>query len=125
VLDALMPGAFMVWFGIAAGIVGVIGVAMPELDWRIQIVIFAGISALAVVLALRLRRHQPDQVTPVNQGAQRLVGQRATVATAIVNGRGEVSLGDSVWPATGPDLPIGATVTIVAVDGPLVTVEQA
>jgi hypothetical protein len=124
VLEALMPGAFLVWFGIAAGAVGLVGVALPELDWRIQLVIFAAAAAIAVAIGLKLRRRGVDQVSAVNLGAARLIGQRATVATSIVNGRGEVSLGDTVWPATGPDLDAGTHVRVVSADGPVVTVER-
>lgn len=123
-LEALVPGAFMLWFGIAACAVGLIGVVLPELDWQIQLVIFAAAAGIAVLVGLKLRRPQIDQVSPVNQGSARLVGQRATVATAIVNGRGEVSLGDTVWPATGADMEAGAHVRVVSADGPVVTVER-
>lgn len=123
-LEALAPGAFMLWFGIAAGAVGLIAVALPDLDWRIQLVIFAVAAGLAVLVGLKLRRTRNEQVSPVNQGSGRLVGQRATVATAIVNGRGEVSLGDTVWPATGADMEAGTHVRVVSADGPVVTVER-
>ena len=52
------------------------------------------------------------------------LGQRATVAIAIVNGRGEVSLGDTVWPATGADMDVGTHVRAVSADGPVVSMER-
>jgi membrane protein implicated in regulation of membrane protease activity len=44
------------------------------------------------------------------------------VFEAIVNGQGKVSLGDSVWLAQGPDMPVGASVVVTGLRGTIVIV---
>ena len=58
----------------------------------------------------------------LNQRGQRMVGRRVIVVEAIVNGRGKVGVGDGQWLAEGPDLPAGAEVEIVALQGTTFTV---
>lgn len=50
----------------------------------------------------------------LNQRGAQLIGRNAIVVEAIENGRGKVRIGDSVWPAEGPDVPKGATARILA-----------
>ena len=45
--------------------------------------------------------------------------------TAIVNGQGKARVGDSLWLAEGPDLPAGAPVEVVGVDGSTLKVKAA
>jgi inner membrane protein len=46
-----------------------------------------------------------------------MIGQRYELIEAIVNGRGKARVGDGQWLVNGPDLPLGAIVEVVAVDG--------
>ena len=58
----------------------------------------------------------------LNRRAEQFIGQRYTLETAIVGGKGKVRIGDSPWLAEGPDLPAGAEVEVVGVDGTTVKV---
>jgi len=51
-----------------------------------------------------------------------MIGQRYVLIEAIVNGRGKARVGDGQWLVTGPDLPAGAEVEVVGVDGALLKV---
>src|SRR6185312_13260185 len=42
-----------------------------------------------------------------------------------LNGRGKVRVGDGQWLVSGPDLPLGSTVEVVAVDGTTLKVRAA
>lgn len=118
VAEAGIPGITLIWLGGAAVIVGLIALAWPDLTWSVQIGLYAVFAAAAVAtgLWLRSRPHRP-MTNEVNQGAARFIGQRAELETAIVNGRGQARVGDTVWPVSGPDLPAGAVVTVTDTDG--------
>ena len=53
--------------------------------------------------AAELRDDQPL----LNRKGDRMIGRRVTVVDAIVNGRGKVKVGDSVWLVEGSDCPVG------------------
>ena len=114
VAEVIVPGAALVWLGATALLVGFAVLAWPGIAWQHQIVAFVVLSAVAVVVALRLRG---TRESTVNIGASRLVGERGTLETAIENGHGQLRLGDTVWPVKGPDLPAGTHVRVTAIDG--------
>ncbi|MBL8700001.1 MAG: NfeD family protein [Alphaproteobacteria bacterium] len=119
VAEIFAPATVLLWSGGAAIVLGLALWALPPVDWQWQIVGFITLAVAAVTLGLKLRRPPADTAPPhdVNLGSARLVGQRATLETAIVNGHGTIRLGDAVWQVSGPDLPAGTTVTISGSDG--------
>ena len=64
---------------------------------------------------------QPD----LNRPAAQLVGRVLVVAEAIEGGRGKVRVGDTLWPAEGPDVPAGTEVRVMAAKGTVLVVERA
>jgi inner membrane protein len=60
-----------------------------------------------------LESDQPN----LNRRINDYVGKSYVLDEAIINGRGRVKIDDTLWEVTGPDLPQGAWVTIVGVDG--------
>jgi membrane protein implicated in regulation of membrane protease activity len=56
--------------------------------------------------------------TDLNRQAARYVGQEFTLTNPIVNGHGRLTMGGGTWLIGGPDLPSGARVRVVAVEGP-------
>jgi membrane protein implicated in regulation of membrane protease activity len=116
-IEALAPGAFMMWLGLAAlGVGGLVWLVEPAFAW--QVVAFALLAAIAVGIGLRLRRAGRPRV--MNTAESGLVGRSARVLT--FEGReGRVRLGDSDWPArlaagTPPPRP-GEALRVVGVDG--------
>lgn len=126
VLEVSMPGIFFMWFGIAAIVTGLISFGF-DIAWQWQLVWFGVLSLIAVGLAMRyLRRHPLASDRPLlNERAQRYVGQSFRLVDAIVNGRGSVKIGDSLWRVAGPDLPAGTKVTVTGADGTLLQVAAA
>ena len=124
VLETILPGVYLLWFGMAAGIVGVIALTIT-LSWQLQVIAF-GLIAMATVVAVR-RFARPDMVASdepsLNERGQQYVGRIVTIEDAIANGRGRVRVGDTVWSAEGPDLPKGARATVKAVRGTVLLVE--
>lgn len=123
--EALTPGFVFLWLGVSAGATGLLLTAVPDLSWRWQVLAFTALSLASVALWLAWRRTRPPaRDTGLNAGrAEACVGRVAVLATAIDSGRhGRLRLGDTTWAATGPDLPTGARVRIVAARGSVLEV---
>lgn len=125
-LESVVPGVLFVWFGLAAVIVGFLGITI-DIAWEWQLVAFAIISCVTVFLA---RRYASPDVThsdepDLNARATQYVGRVVTVEEAIADGRGKVRVGDTVWNALGSDAPQGARVKITGTNGNCLVVEHA
>lgn len=126
VLEMLLPGAFMLWIGAAAGVVGLVVLMFPALDWEWQILVFSLLAILTVsasrryLAKTRIESEDPD----LNHRTSRYRGQIVTLESAIENGRGRAPVGDTVWTVTGPDLPAGSKVKIVGSEGAVLKVEK-
>ena len=118
--EMIAPGYFLLWIGIAAAAVGVVVWAVPAVPALVQAILFA-VFAIASCLVywkfLRPLAERRDDQPLLNRRGAQLVGQRFVVSDAIVNGRGKIRVGDGEWLASGPDLPAGSEVEVVAVDG--------
>ena len=119
IAEIFLPATVLLWTGGAAIVLGHALWALPPIAWQQQIVAFIVLAIAAVTLGLKLKRRpsEPLATADVNLGATRLVGQRAELATPIVNGRGTVKVGDTIWQVTGPDLPAGTAIRITGSDG--------
>jgi hypothetical protein len=127
ILEVFIPGIVFIWLGIAAGAVGVVVLVLPDLDWRIQFTVFAGLSIVSVAVSRKyLRRHPIATDRPwLNRRGQQYVGRRFRLGEAIVEGRGRLKVSDTVWKVQGPDLPAGNHVTVTAVEGATLVVADA
>lgn len=126
VLELMSPGIFLMWFGMAAAVTGLI-VFRYDISWQWQLIWFGGLSVVAVLLANRyLRRNPLESERPLlNERAVQLVGQTFELVDPIVNGRGSIKTGDTIWRVEGPELPRGARITVVGADGTLLKVAPA
>ena len=98
-----------------------------EIGWQWQLVWFGGLSLVTVILVNRyLRKYPLESEAPLlNQRAAQLIGQTFELVDPIVNGRGSVHAGDTIWRVEGPVLPKGARVKVVGADGSILKVERA
>ncbi len=119
IAEIVVPGIFLMWFGLAALLTGVIDWLLPNLSWQVQALAFAVLSVGLVFgvrpyigLELDKETDRPD----LNRRLHSLVGEVAILTRAIENGHGEVKIGDTLWRVTGPDLPKGTRVKVVGVD---------
>lgn len=118
--EMIAPGYFLLWIGIAAGVMGLVTLVVPGLPALAQAITFALLSIGACLVYWKFIRPLAEQRNDqplLNQRGQRMVGRRVIVVEAIVNGRGKVGVGDGQWLAEGPDLPAGSEVEIVALQG--------
>ncbi len=126
VLELISPGIFFMWFGVAAAVTGLI-VFRYDLSWQWQLVSFAVLSLITVLLATRYLRQNPlESERPLlNERAVQLVGQSFELLDPIVDGRGSIKTGDTIWRVEGPELPVGARIKVVGADGTLLKVVPA
>ena len=126
-MEMVAPGYFMLWIGIAAGIMGLISLVTPNLSPIVQALLFAALSIAACLAYWKFIRPLAEQRNDqplLNRRGEKLIGQRFVLSDAIVNGRGKVKVGDGEWLAEGPDLPAGIEVEVVAVAGTTLRVKS-
>ena len=127
-LELVAPTSFFLWPAVAAGIVGIVLWFAPHIGVLAQILGFVFLAA-ATITAWRAgpwrKRRQDNDAPLLNRRAAQYVGRRATVVEGFRNGRGEVEIDDTRWRAEasdGGDIPQGAHVTILSVNGTLLKV---
>lgn len=127
IAEMLIPGVFLLWIGIAAGITGLITLLAPTLSWQIQFIVFAGLAVISVFAAVAYLRRNPIQTadSTLNRRGSQYVGRVYKLQEPIVNGRGTVKVDDTIWRADGPDLPAGSRVKVTAIEGTVLRVEPA
>ncbi len=124
--EMIAPGYFLLWIGIAAGVMGLVTLLVPNLPVLAQVVLFGMFAVVACLVYWKFIRpiaEQRDDQPLLNRRGQRMVGRRVIVCEAIVNGRGKVRVGDGEWLAEGPDAPEGSEVEVVDVAGTTLRVE--
>jgi membrane protein implicated in regulation of membrane protease activity len=123
--ETLAPGAFLVWIGAAAAIVGAIAYFVT-IDLTSQTLLFGALVAGLVLVGRRFYGSIDATPGPLPASrAQAMVGADFFLDEAIVHGYGRIRVGDSSWRVAGPDCPAGAKVRVVAVEqGSLLRVER-
>ena len=126
VLETIVPGVHFIWFGLAAAIVGILGLVI-DFAWEWQLINFAIISCITVFLARRFAA--PDVARSdepaLNVRAAQYVGRVVMVEEPIAGGRGKVRVGDTGWSAQGGDAPKGTRVRITGTNGCVLLVKHA
>lgn len=131
VLEMAVPGVVFLWIGLAAAATGFVVLAAPMLGWAPevggQLLAFAVLGLVAVAAGRRLWRNRPgDPRHPtLNRRGAELIGRTLPLERAIASGQGRVKVGDTLWLVRGPDLPVGASVRVVGIDGATLVVEAA
>lgn len=115
--ETFVPGAFLLWLGLAAAAVWALLLFLP-LPPLWQAIVFVVLSFVSVGVYMRFfrGREKPSQQPLLNRRGEQLVGQVFHLDQAIVDGRGRVKVGDAFWSVEGEDLPAGARVRVVAVN---------
>lgn len=127
VAEMASPGGFfIIFFGLAALIVGVLAVAGLAGPLWLQLLLFSALSVVSLLLFRRrlIARFQPDPQAP---DVDQLVGELATALEEVApHGVGKIELRGSAWSArnaTGIALARGARCRVIRVDGLTVHVE--
>ncbi|WP_433852160.1 NfeD family protein [Stenotrophomonas nitritireducens] len=125
--EAMAPGAFMLWMGLAATAVFLVVWAYDGLAVLMQVVLFVVLSfvSIQVYRTWFRRRARPSDQPLLNRRAEQMVGRVVVLDQAIANGTGRAKVDDAFWVVAGPDLPAGSHVRVVAVDGMTLKVQEA
>ena len=122
--EIILPGVFLIWLAAAAAITGLatLGLCLPV---AAQFILFAVLALVTTWSRKRWYARNPVTSTDplLNDRAARLIGREVTVVDPITGGEGRVKVGDSVWPACGPDATTGARVRVTGSEGGRLTVE--
>ncbi len=127
IIEAFAPGFMFLWFGVAAGLVGLVLVVWPGLSLSFQLLMYAGLL-VGSMLGWRWFQRMRPVVTDhpdLNRRGSHYVGRRFCLVTPIVNGRGRIEVGDSSWTVAGPELPAGQIVEVTGAEGTVLTVRAA
>lgn len=124
--ETMAPGAFMLWLGFAAAALFVV-VLLFDIPVLAQVTLFVVLSFISIQVYRRWfrGRERPSDRPTLNRRADALVGRVVPLDHAIVGGRGRVQIADAFWEVTGPDMPAGTPVRVVAASGMTLVVEAA
>src|SRR5690606_21906861 len=127
--EALAPGAFMLWMGLAAAAVFLAVLLVPGIPLLAQVAAFVVLSFVSIQVYRKFvrgrgRERESDRPT-LNRRAWQHIDRVVPLEQAITAGRGRVKIGDAFWIVEGPDLPMGTPVRVVGTDGVILQVEAA
>jgi membrane protein implicated in regulation of membrane protease activity len=125
-IEILAPSFIFLWLAVAAGVVGLVMLAIPDLGWQYQLIIFSGLSVISIVLFRRYQRTNPaptDQPT-LNRRGEQYIGRTFTLDQPVLNRVGTLRVDDSTWRISGDDLPAGTQVTVTGVDGVVLRIKR-
>ena len=123
-IELVAPGAFMMWLGLSALLVGIISL-FSDWPWQYQLVAFAIFALASIPLWRRVaRRVEKEGDQPfLNRRADAIIGREFTLEKPIVSGSGTVKIDDTIWRLSGPDCPGGSRVKVVRADAATLVVE--
>ncbi len=126
-LEILVFGAFFLWLGLAALVVGVLALFISSLLWSHQIIIWAVLSVIGAFGWQLYKKKHPSETGPtkMNRRGEQYVGRHFTLTKDIINGVGKLHVDDTRWRIVcDHDLPAGTKVKVTAVDGTSLRVEE-
>lgn len=129
ILEILAPGVIFLWLGIAAAATGFAVLAVADMAWEHQTLVFCALSVVSVVVGRVWWARKGDSVTDhpnLNRRGEQVVGRVLELSEPIVAGTGKARVGDASWKVSGgDDLPAGTRVRVVGVEGATLKVERA
>jgi inner membrane protein len=124
IAETLGAAGFLIALGMAAASIGVI-TWIFMISWQWQLIFFSLLCVFFTVAWWQfLRKRTLATPTLINRPFESMLGRTAVLVEAIENGRGKIRLNDAHWFVTGPELPVGSRVKVIAIeDGTLLVVE--
>lgn len=126
VLEIITPGIFFMWIGIGAFITGALAAVFPTAAPALLGFIFAVLSVISVFIGRKIILKKTDKTedSGLNNRMAQYVGQIYQVYEPIVDGRGKISVGDTLWLASAKtDIPANTAVKVTGVRGTMLEVE--
>lgn len=125
-VEVMAAGFFFLWLAVAAAITGLVLLVYPALDWQYQLMLFSGLAVISIAAFRYYQRSNPETTDQpaLNRRGEQYVGRSFTLEQPIINNVGVIRVDDTSWRISGADLPAGASVRVVGVDGVILKVEQ-
>lgn len=117
ILEVLVPGTVFLWMAVAAAVIGLLVFLMPALSIPLAWTLFALLSVASLLGWLRMRKQRPSEPpVALNKRGLEYVGRVFTLSEPIVNGRGKLKIGDTLWTLEGDDCIAGSRVEIIGIE---------
>jgi len=125
VLELITPGIFFMWIGLGAFITGIIAAIFPAASPAFLGFIFAVLSVISVFAGKKIMlKKTGNEDTGLNNRMAQYIGQVYQVYEPIVDGRGKISVGDTLWLASAQtDIAANTSVKVVGIRGTMLEVE--
>ncbi|MDE3944847.1 NfeD family protein [Glaesserella parasuis] len=120
ILETLIAGIFIMWWGFAAIIVAILLILFPNIELGRQAPIFV---VLAILLRLawwqyeHSKDQQEDQQADLNARDHAMIGLQGTVVEVLDSGVARGKFGDTTWRVIGNTLKVGDNIQVEKVDG--------
>lgn len=128
VLELVVPGVYLIWFGLAALLMSGILCFVP-LTLAAQLIWFAVLSAIFALIGLYVydvifkKTQTPKEYQNLNNPAEQQVGRTVTLAEDVVDNQTKVKIGDSFWLAyCEKTLHAGDTAKVIGVKDSLILI---
>lgn len=130
IVEMLAPTAILLWFGLAAGIIGALMLLLPDMVWQVQIVLFS-IFSISTLFAWKayVKKHPAQEdatYATLNKRGDDLIGRTFTLEEDVVNNYAKISVDDTMWKIRcDQDVATGERVKVIRVDGTVLIVEPS
>lgn len=98
-LEMIIPGIFILWFGIGALLTGLLVLLFGGLSAKFIIGIFAVLSFISVLIGRNLMKKRQSIKTGINDTDSKFIGKIVKAYGKFENGIGKVYVGDTIWQA--------------------------
>lgn len=120
IIEIIAPSFYFLWIATAAGLMTLVTLVWPQLQWELQLLLFGGLSIATLLLQwafLRGHKPKPSDQPQLNRRREQYTGRVLTLVEPIENGYGAVRVDDTRWRVTGPPLPAGRSVRVIGMNG--------
>lgn len=107
ILELLLPGTYLIWFGFASLVMGGITYFFPDIGLMYQLIWVSFLSFSFALIGWKIYgklifKGVSEQYKNLNDPIAQLVGKVVTIAD-VKDGKYQVSVGDTVWSAISDD----------------------
>ncbi|WP_373819617.1 NfeD family protein [Glaesserella sp.] len=120
ILETIVPGIFIMWWGFASIIVAGVLYLFPGLAFSLQAAIFAILAITFSVLWWKFQHNRDkkeDKKNELNFRDHAMIGSRGSIVEILDNGVARGKFGDTTWRVVGENLKLGDKVKVEQVEG--------
>ncbi len=125
-LELLMPGTYLIWFGFSALLMGIITYFSGSFDLVYQLTLFGVMAVVFALIGWRIygrlifKANTPEAYRHLNNTMAQHLNKVVTVAD-VKDDKIQITIGDTVWPAVAEEpLKKGDKVLIVGMENNIV-----